>query len=113
MHKILIAVLIVAVVGLAGVLIWQNWGKAEPIVNNQPNQNTNCVKEGEIFSENSNLLCCDPLDRVLNASIREDGQCIFESGSAYQGNPNYVCVTCGNNICGLGENKCNCPADCQ
>jgi hypothetical protein len=36
MHKILIVVLIVAVVGLAGVLVWQNWGKVEPIVNNQP-----------------------------------------------------------------------------
>ena len=35
MSKILIVVLIVAVVGLAGVLVWQNWGKAEPIVDNR------------------------------------------------------------------------------
>lgn len=24
----------------------------------------------------------------------------------------YVCVRCGNGICGKGENACNCPEDC-
>jgi len=24
----------------------------------------------------------------------------------------FVCVRCGDGICGIGENRCNCPADC-
>ncbi len=35
-QKILVVVLIVAVVVLAGVLVWQNWIKPAPVVNNQP-----------------------------------------------------------------------------
>ena len=125
MKKISIIVLVVAVVVLAGVVIWQNWLKPAPAVNNQPevnqpvinepvaNQPENCAKEGEISNNTNNLSCCDSLTRILNATIREDGQCIFESGSAYQGNPNYACTACGNGVCGTGENKCNCPADCK
>lgn len=36
MNKILLIVLIIVIVALAGILVWQNYGKVEPIVNNQP-----------------------------------------------------------------------------
>lgn len=25
----------------------------------------------------------------------------------------FICSYCGNGVCGLGENQCNCPADCE
>ena len=39
MKKISIIVLVVAVVVLAGIVVWQNWIKPAPAVNNQPNIN--------------------------------------------------------------------------
>ncbi|MCL5010663.1 MAG: FlxA-like family protein [Patescibacteria group bacterium] len=73
---------------------------------------TACVKEGETYSSSNKLVCCNSFAGVLDASVREDSQCIFKSGSAYQGSI-YVCTNCGNGVCGNGENQCNCPQDCK
>jgi len=36
----------------------------------------------------------------------ENGTCRYDCVGAS------FCTYCGNGICGLGENKCNCPDDC-
>lgn len=128
-------ILFVLVVALVGVLLWQRNTTGQQIIalqnqiialqsqvlggnnnqqgqNNQGATNTSCIKEGGTYLLNSGLSCCDSLKGILNGSVSDNGQCVFESGSAYQGNPRYVCVSCGNGVCGTGENKCNCPADC-
>ena len=63
-----------------------------------------CVKEGEknYFGKPA---CCANLTPVAN-STKIGGDCIATSNGAS------ICVNCGNNVCGSGENECNCPADC-
>jgi hypothetical protein len=49
--------------------------------------------------------CCDGLIRVPGTSPGVNG-CFGEDGT-------YACTQCGNGECGLGENHCNCAADCE
>jgi len=67
-----------------------------------------CVKEGEkgsMFDGNpNNDVCCEGLVKVRDAYPHNTGCTISKSG--------FVCTKCGNRVCGLGENHCNCPEDC-
>jgi hypothetical protein len=49
--------------------------------------------------------CCSGLNQSYVYSI-VDGNCIPAPGA------NFICIKCGDGICGSGENKCNCPQDC-
>ncbi|MDD5086459.1 MAG: DNRLRE domain-containing protein [Candidatus Nanoarchaeia archaeon] len=74
-----------------------------------------CIKEGEIGSmydgNPNNDICCEGLVKIRDAYITNStysdatGCIISRSG--------FICTKCGNGICGLGENVCNCPEDCQ
>lgn len=133
MQKNLIIVLLVAVIALACVMVYQKLTQPklipvvinQPIVNqpvvnkpvvNQPvtneseNQPKNCAKEGEInsLSAAQGGGCCSGLTSVSPADI-------FDSVCNIIGSQQHIeaCVRCGNEVCGKGENKCNCPADCK
>lgn len=73
---------------------------------------TACKGEGERLSDAivpgvEPLRCCVGLNTVRDITIyKKTGECTFGSESA-------ICVNCGNGVCGLGENKCNCPEDCS
>jgi hypothetical protein len=49
--------------------------------------------------------CCDGLTAIGCDAPDELGFCQPCDGAFY-------CAYCGNGICGLGENECNCPKDC-
>ncbi len=50
--------------------------------------------------------CCAGLTQI-SCDYPQDGQCATAVGCAYR------CTYCGNGTCGLAENKCNCPEDCD
>lgn len=62
-----------------------------------------CVKEGE--SLKPGYVCCNNLVGISN-DIFGDNLCIKSVGSFPK------CAPCGNGVCNIGENKCNCPQDC-
>ena len=65
-----------------------------------------CVREGEVIAGPGS--CCEGLSRVefyKGSMIRLDACELEGKGRA-------TCVRCGNGRCGIGENACNCPADC-
>jgi|GEM_PF-3112179 len=78
---------------------------------------TNCVKEGEEYSNECgdlklcNKSCCSGLTAVnrigFNPALGGNG-CEWTNSSSWT----YVCTYCGNGVCGAGENQCNCPQDC-
>ncbi len=118
MKKISIIVLVVAVVVLAGVVVWQNWIKPAPTVNNQPVVNqpaANCLKEGEtspVYQGDFTIPdCCSGLSQITAPySWDNDSTCPSEKLTIPS---DIVCTYCGNGVCGTGENQCNCPADCK
>ena len=82
---------------------------------------TACLKEGEINSTGYNsseksLDCCPGLKviPVVDAWRNPDGSVDTTCSEGKLGVPyNVVCTYCGNGVCGTGENKCNCSADCK
>ena len=68
-------------------------------------QSTGCVAEGNQRSGKTfDPPCCEGLVQV---ALTVDKQ---ECASAPDAN---VCAKCGDGTCGLGEDTCNCPADCK
>jgi|GEM_PF-2378110 len=65
-----------------------------------------CASEGQrIYASWSGLApntCCAELSPIANCT--ESGTCVNDGSS--------VCAKCGNGVCGIGENKANCPKDC-
>jgi hypothetical protein len=49
--------------------------------------------------------CCEGLTHIP-LSMEQNGQCITASCGS-------ICRPCGNGVCDSGENRCNCPQDCQ
>ncbi len=68
-----------------------------------------CVPEGEGFStfDPSIQGCCEGLTAIQEAWYDEETGMCGGVGNAF------VCTYCGNGLCGLGENICNCPEDCS
>ena len=66
-----------------------------------------CVPEGEGFeSFETDGMCCPGLVPVQD--------CFYEAGGCACPNcPCFVCTACGDGVCGMGENVCNCPEDCE
>ena len=68
-----------------------------------------CVGEGETFGGWTAELdyCCEGLNSTYQGYFAgDDGKCIV--GADFES----MCTKCGNGVCGSGENKCNCYADC-
>ena len=53
------------------------------------------------------LSCCQGLAPIGCDTPDQSGNC-----PTGQCTGAFYCTMCGNGICGLGENKCNCPQDC-
>lgn len=72
-----------------------------------------CIMEGESGSnssleENESLSCCLGLEAVPNLdSVGKD--CVVPENSTED---SFRCTACGDGICGVGENICNCKSDC-
>lgn len=123
-------ILLVLVVVLIGVLVWQRsianqvadslqnqitalQNQLSQKGNQQGGQLSNCIKEGEggaygqqeVGKTNEN--CCNGLFDIFSVYPLSDGTCPQPSGISF------ICAACGNGVCGLGENQCNCPADCK
>ena len=65
-----------------------------------------CIPEGETGPVIPDAPeCCGDLVKISCDKPAEDGQCQGCDGA-------FVCARCGDGLCGLGENACNCPADC-
>ena len=113
--KILLAVIIFAGMGtiiVGGGYIIGEYSKSETenkILKPVNQETKSCVEEGEKFylkpGEPKEKKCCNDLKTGAVYSIIED-KCIPETVA-------FVCVNCPNYICGLGENRCNCPEDCD
>jgi hypothetical protein len=67
-----------------------------------------CLQEGKGFEDfNTEGKCCGSLVPVPDASYNDvTGEC--EASRC----PCFVCTACGDGVCGLAENQCNCPEDC-
>ncbi len=63
----------------------------------------NCLREGDIKFGITDE-CCGELKLVGDGSYTPEAVCV----SSQYG----ICLNCGNGICGVGENQCNCPEDC-
>ena len=72
-----------------------------------PCPTTSCIKEGQSGSYAGQVSeCCAGLSAITNQTVI-GSSCSTVSGTIF------VCAKCGDGVCGLGENKCNCPQDCK
>lgn len=68
-----------------------------------------CVKEGLKGNYFSGQECCsESVELTTNDLFSDKSEC-----SPVTTNGSFICGKCGNGICGLGENICNCPEDCR
>jgi len=71
-----------------------------------------CYPEGAYIPVIPNVKCCEGLQNGgnydMNCVLNHDGEC---EGCILVGAS--VCINCGDGICGLGENYCNCLEDCK
>ncbi len=69
-----------------------------------------CVGEGEtgyrLDGDPNNDDCCPNLVELSNAAPDNGGNCMAVPDGSF------LCGFCGNDVCGPGENYCNCGADC-
>jgi hypothetical protein len=68
-----------------------------------------CIPEGEAFVDYPGApVCCTGLQLIgLDEAY---GGCISATGGT--GDNSGHCTNCGNGVCEVPENKCNCPNDC-
>ncbi len=69
-------------------------------------------EEGDIFGEKwgQAAVCCSGLKEVALSLVPKDGNCpdeLLDCGTQF------LCINCGDGQCGLKENICNCPEDCE
>lgn len=69
-----------------------------------------CYGEGETrptgLDDDEVPACCEGLIALSCAGPSEFGMCFDCIGTE-------ICTACGDGTCGIGENDCNCPADCD
>ncbi|MFO0549162.1 MAG: hypothetical protein U0271_12295 [Polyangiaceae bacterium] len=69
-----------------------------------------CTPEGEVLEgKDICALCCGALVRIDSSAPSSDGSTCEPTAPPSV----LVCAACGDGACGLGENACNCPDDCQ
>jgi hypothetical protein len=89
-------IIIIAIVGLILISIYAPTKK-------------DCILEGKGGGVYPGMKgCCKGLTAIGCDRPNELGKCLT---SACVGG--FSCTKCGDNECGLGENKCNCPKDCN
>ncbi len=66
-----------------------------------------CVNEGELFDVRFGDYCCEGLNRIALTELQE------ETCEPTGPPSSFVCANCGNGECGISENNCNCPQDCN
>jgi len=66
-----------------------------------------CTPEGKTMPVYPGYECCSGLVAISTIKPDQYGKCPLQPPLGAS-----VCTKCGNKICGLGENKCNCPNDC-
>lgn len=79
-------------------------GKCEETINNLP-----CARageEGDVYGKK----CCSGLTSVPINVEPYDGNCLGEYPPY---GTQFLCIKCGDGVCDLKENKCNCPQDCS
>jgi hypothetical protein len=72
-------------------------------------EETDCIPEGSSVDTSGMQKCCAGLKAISCARPNSQGECHNEDFNC----DSFPCANCGNGICGLGENKCNCPEDCK
>jgi len=66
-----------------------------------------CVPAGGAIAVVPNApACCEGLQAISCEVPMPNGECMGPDGCAA------ICAVCGDDNCGLGENRCNCAADC-
>ena len=67
-----------------------------------------CIKEGSRGNSfvDKKVDCC-PGFKHSAITYFTNNQCVVELGGSF------VCIDCGNGVCGLEENMCNCEPDCS
>ena len=65
-----------------------------------------CIGEGEKGSIFNDDVCCSGLTKISNSWL-SGSVCIAPTDGSF------ICSYCGNNVCGKGENVCNCSEDCK
>lgn len=72
-----------------------------------------CIKEGQ--SGLGSSFCCKGLAFSAGGAPDANGNCPSPADTRMMITPGGggTCIACGNGVCGLGENKCNCPQDCN
>lgn len=113
----LVAASVVLLVGYHYSLSNQN---DSPIISSQQDTQTvsfkrwynlqQCVSEGYEGNTFKSQRCCTNLTAITDDSPNQSNtpSCL---GATKNGD--FVCAQCGNGVCGNGENRCNCPADCK
>lgn len=77
-----------------------------------------CAEEGEeVDAKDICAVCCDKLSRVP-ATRRGTSVAPALDGLVEGCDPSpipslFVCLACGDGLCGVGETLCNCPEDCD
>jgi len=72
--------------------------------------NQTCAKEGESTGPGiaPNKLCCSGLTDMYRGLNEYENICGYHGADMGS-----ICTKCGDGICKTGENKCNCPVDCN
>jgi len=80
-----------------------------PIFQDAGAPSEDCVGEGQDESGDAGPGCCQGLVRtpLYKGSILRLDECQRVPGDGYR------CIRCGDGRCGVGENTCNCPAECR
>jgi len=52
--------------------------------------------------------CCQGLTAISSVQPLTDGSCGYSAPPSVQ-----ICTRCGDHVCGMGENRCNCAQDCH
>jgi len=67
---------------------------------------SSCLEEGQSGIVADSLDCCPGLTKISCDAPDANNTCPNNCTDSF------FCTNCGDGICGLGENKCNCPGDC-
>jgi hypothetical protein len=71
---------------------------------------SDCVAEGQQIGAKvvgASTTCCQGLTPIALSFAEDSGACSVAPADSQ------VCTRCGDGVCGTGESRCNCPADCK
>lgn len=76
------------------------------------NETPDCMSEGEVGTTQTQFApaCCPGLVAVAASYAKSEGSGVVCESPASGA---FTCVRCGDGVCGMGENGCRCPQDCE